>query len=153
MTTDIKLLSRRLLDEVWNKGNDAVIDELMDPGFTCEDPVAGTVDKAGYLEIVKAYRRAFPDLKIEIVSLFAEGNFVTTRWIARGTNKGAFLDMEPSGKFAQTTGLDLAEVRDGKFVSDFNVYDSLSLLRQLGLDTVGVPTPELHKNPEFERRA
>jgi steroid delta-isomerase-like uncharacterized protein len=141
------------LDEVWNKGNYAAIDELMDQSFKCEDPVMGTVDKAGYLETVKGYRNAFPDLKIEIVSLFAEGNFVTTRWIARGTNTGSFLGMKPTGKFAETTGLDLAEVRDGKFISDFNVYDSLSLLRQLELDSVGVPAPELHKQPEVEHRA
>lgn len=153
MATDIKQLSRRLLDEVWNKGNYEVLDELMDPSFKSEDPVLGTVDKAGFLESVKAYRSAFPDLKLEIVSLVAEGNFVTTRWIARGTNKGKFLGMEPTGKYAETVGLDLAEVRNEKFISDFNVYDSLSLLRQLGLDTVAVPTPELHKKPEFEKRA
>ena len=47
----------------------------------------------------------------------------------------------------------LAEVRNGKFISDFTVYDSLSLLKQLDLDTVGVPTPELHKKPEAEKRA
>jgi predicted ester cyclase len=153
MATDVKALSRRLVDEVWNKGNYAVIDELMDPNFRSEDPVIGTVDKAGFLETVKGYRSAFPDLKIEIVSLLVEGNFVTTRWIARGTNKGKFLGMEPSNKFAVTTGLGLAEVRNGKFISDFTVYDSLSLLKQLDLDTVGVPTPELHKKPEAEKRA
>jgi steroid delta-isomerase-like uncharacterized protein len=153
MATDIKKLSRRLLDEVWTKGNLAVVDELMDPSFKSEDPVMGSVDKAGYLETVKGYRTAFPDLKVEIVALYAEGNFVITRWIARGTNTGPFLGMKPTGKFAETKGLDLAEVRDGKIISDFNVYDSMSLLRQLELDTVGVPTPELHKQPEVEHRA
>jgi steroid delta-isomerase-like uncharacterized protein len=153
MATEIKQLSRRLLEEVWNKGNYVLFDELMDPSFKAVDPVIGTVDKAGYLEMLKGYRSAFPDLKLEIVTLISEGNFVATRWIARGTNKGSFLGMEPTGKSATTTGLDLAEVRNGKFVSAFNVYDSMSLLRQLGLDTVGVPTPELHQKPEFEKRA
>jgi steroid delta-isomerase-like uncharacterized protein len=153
MATDVKQISRRMIDEVWNKGNYAVLDELVDPGFRAEDPVVGTFDKAGYADVIKGYRTAFPDLKIELVSLVAEGNFVASRWIARGTNKGSFLGMEPTGKFAVTTGLGMAEVRNGKIVSDFNVYDSLSLLRQLGLDTVGVPTPELHKQPEFEKRA
>lgn len=153
MATDIKQLSRRLLEEVWNKANFAVLDEIVDPSFKSEDPALGTSDKAGYIEAVKAYRTAFPDLKIEIVSLIAEGDFVVTRWIARGTNKGSFLGMPPSGKYAETVGLDLAEVRNGKFVKDFNVYDSMSLLRQLGLESVGVPTPELRKPPEVGKRA
>jgi len=148
-----KELVRRFFDEVWNKGNFAALDELVDNDFKGEDPVIGTFDKAAYLEVVKGYRTAFPDLKLEIVSIVGEGNFVATRWIARGTNKGPFLGMEPTGKSAVTTGLGMAEVRNGKFVSDFNVYDSISLLKQLGLDTVGVPTPELHKKPEYEKRA
>jgi steroid delta-isomerase-like uncharacterized protein len=142
-----------MIEEVWNKGNFAIFDELVDPSFKSEDPVLGTVDKAGYLETVKAYRAAFPDLKLEIVSQVCEEDRIATRWIARGTNKGAFLGMAPSGKFATTTGLDLAEFRDGKLVSEFNVYDSLSLLRQLGLESVAVPTPELHQKPEVEHRA
>jgi steroid delta-isomerase-like uncharacterized protein len=154
MATDIKQLTRRLLDEVWSKGNFAVLDELVDANFTAEDPVIGTFDKAGYIDVVKGYRTAFPDLKVEPVSIVSDGNFVCTRWIARGTNKGSFLGMEPSNKFAETKGLDMAEVRNGKFVSDFTVYDSLTLLKQLGLESVGVPTPELHKKPEStEKRA
>jgi steroid delta-isomerase-like uncharacterized protein len=154
MATDIKQLSRRLLDEVWSKGNFAVLDELVDANFKAEDPVVGIFDKAGYIDVVKGYRTAFPDLKVEPVSIVSEGNFVCTRWIARGTNKGSFLGMAPTNKFAETRGIGMAEVRNGKVVSDFNVYDSLSLLKQLGLENTGVPTPELHKKPEFpEKRA
>lgn len=148
MATDIKQMSRRLLDEVWSKGNYAVVDELVDANFKAEDPVIGEFDKAGYVNVVKGYRSAFPDLKVEPVSIVTDGNFVCTRWIARGTNKGSFLGMEPTNKSATITGIDMTEVREGKFVSDFTVYDSLSLLRQLGLDNVAVPTPELHKTPE-----
>ena len=153
MATDTKQLSRRILDEVWSKGNFAVLDELVDANFMGEDPVIGTFDKASYIDVVKGYRTAFPDLKVEPVSIVSDGNFVCTRWIARGTNKGSFLGMEPTNKFAETKGIGMAEVRTGKFVSDFNVYDSVSLLKQLGLDTVGVPTPELHKPAGTEKRA
>src|SRR5207244_2343922 len=138
MATDNKQLIRRLLDEVWSKGNFAVLDELVEPNFKAEDPVIGISDKAGYIDVVKSYRTAFPDLRVEPVSIVTDGNFVCTRWIARGTNKGSFLGMPPSNKFAETKGLDMAEVRNGKFVSDFTVYDSLSLLKQLGLESVGV---------------
>jgi steroid delta-isomerase-like uncharacterized protein len=142
-----------MIEEVWNKGNFDVVDELFDEGFKSEDPVLGTVDRKGFLESVKTYRKAFPDLKVEIVSLVSDGNFVATRWLARGTNRGPFLGREPTGKATVTSGLDLAEVRNGKFVSDFNAYDSASLLRQLGYETDVTPPPEMKTKPETEKRS
>jgi len=152
MATDNKALSRRLIEEVWNKGNFEVIDELYDPSFKTEDPMLGTLDLNGFRELVKGYRTAFPDLKLEIISLVSEGNFIATRWRATGTHRGPLMGMEATGKKAVTTGLDLAEVRNGKVISDFTVFDSLTLLRQLGLET-GVPAPEVSKKPQVEKRS
>ncbi len=153
MATDNKALSRRVIEEVWNKGNFEAIDELFDPSFKSEDPMLGTVDLDGFRESVKQYRTAFPDLKIEILSLVAEGNFVCTRWRATGTHRGPLLGMEPTGKKAVTNGLDFSEVRNGKVISDYNAFDSLTLLKQLGLESVAVPTPELRGKPEVEKRS
>jgi len=153
MATDNKTLARRLIEEVWNKGNYGVIDELYDPQFTSEDPMLGTADLNGFRETVKGYRTAFPDLKVEILSLVSEGNFVATRWRCTGTHRGPLLGMAPTGKVAVTNGVDIAEVRNGKIISDYTMFDSLTLLRQLGLDSVAVPTPELRTTPGVEKRA
>jgi steroid delta-isomerase-like uncharacterized protein len=153
MATDTKQLSRRLIEEVWNNGNLGLLDELCDSSFKSEDPMLGTVGCDGFRESVKAYRTAFPDLKIEILNLVSEGNYVVTRWRATGTHRGPLLGMAPTGKVAVTNGIDFAEVRNGKFVSDYNSFDSLSLLKQLGLDSVGVPVPDLRTSPELQRHS
>lgn len=141
MAIDNKQVARRLIDEVWNKGKLELIDELVDPNYAGRDPMVGALTRDGLRDSVKAYRAAFPDLRIEVAALIGEGNFVCTRWVSRGTHRGPLLGMPGTGKTAVVTGLNFAEVRDGKLFSDFQEFDSLGLLRQLGLDEVAMPLP------------
>jgi len=132
MTFDTKKIARRFIEEVWNTGNVGLIDELVDPAYEGHDPVVGNYKKEGLKQAIQSYRNAFPDLKLEVVNQVADERYVVTRWIARGTHLGTFMGLEPTKKTAVVSGLDLGEVRDGKICSDFNEYDALGLLRQLG---------------------
>lgn len=153
MAIDNKQLARRLNDEVWSKGNLQLIDELIDPTFEGRDPLVGAMNRDALRESVKAYRAAFPDLKIEVASILSEGNFVCTRWTAKGTHRGTLLGMAPTGKTAVVTGIDFGEIRNGKFIADYAEYDALGLLRQLGLDTVAMPVPNLKPVVESTKHA
>lgn len=153
MAIDNKQLARRLIEEVWNKGNLQLIDELVDPNYDGRDPLVGATKRDGLRESVKAYRTAFPDLKIEVASILSEGNFVCTRWTAKGTHRGTLLGMAPTGKTAVVTGIDFAEVRNGKILVDYAEYDALGLLRQLGLDSVAMPLPSLKPAVESTKHA
>ena len=141
MAIDNKQLARRLIEEVWNKGKIDLIDELVDPNFEGHDPVIGLEKRDTLRESVKGYRTAFPDLKMDITSIVAEGNYVVTRWTARGTNLGPFMGMGSTGRAATVTGINFGEVRNGKLISDYSEYDALGLMRQLGVESVGMPTP------------
>lgn len=153
MAIDNKQLARRLIEEVWNKGNLQLIDELVDPNYDGRDPLVGATKRDGLRESVKAYRAAFPDLKIEVASILSEGNFVCTRWTAKGTHRGTLLGMAPTGKTAVVTGIDFAEIRNGKILVDYAEYDALGLLRQLGLDSVAMPLPSLKPAVESAKHA
>lgn len=141
MATDNKALTRRLIEEVWNKGNLEVINELVDPNYEGHDPMLGTLKRDGLREAVKSYRTAFPDLKIEVANIVAEGNYVCTRWISRGTNRGPLLGRAGTGKTVVLSGINLAEVRGGKLLVDRQEFDSASLLRQLGADVGAFAVP------------
>lgn len=152
MAIDNKQLARRFFDEVWNRGRLEAIDELVDASYEGRDPIIGLNKRDGLREAVKSYRAAFPDMKFEIVNVLGDGNFVCTRWTVRGTHQGPFMGMEPTGKVAVVTGIDVGEYRNGKLISDVSEYDALGMLRQLGLDTVAMPLPGRRATVKTEKR-
>lgn len=139
MATDNKQLTRRLMEEVWNNGKLALLDELLDPTFEGKDPLMGPLKLEQYRNMVKAYRRAFPDLRFEVQAVVADGSFVTTRWAARCTHLGPFLGNESTGRSALVTGINMAELRNGKVLFEYSEWDVAALLRQLDLESVTVP--------------
>lgn len=139
MANDNKQLTRRLLEEVWNNGNLAALDDLLDPSFEGHDPLMGPLKPEAYKNAVKAYRRAFPDLRFEVNAVVADGSFVTTRWTLRCTHLGPFLGTPSTSKYAQVTGINMAELRNGKLLSEYSEWDALALFRQLELQDVTVP--------------
>lgn len=149
MTTANKEVSRRFIEEVWNAGNFALIEELVDPSYEAHDPVFGTYKRDGLRPAIESYRRAFPDLKLEIVNLVGDDKFVAMRWLARGTHLGTFMGLEPTRKTALVSGIALSELKDGKIVKDYNEYDALGLLRQLGAtEKLMVEPPRTTTRPE-----
>ena len=72
MAFDNKQITRRFIEEVWNTGNLALVDELVDPSYEGRDPVVGTYKRDALKQTIEGYRKAFPDLKLEIVHLVAE---------------------------------------------------------------------------------
>lgn len=79
------------------------------------------------------WRSAFPDLRVEVDLLIAEGDFVTVRWTARGTNTGAGQGIPATGRRVQTSGTTIFRLALGKIAEEWTAGDSLGLLRQLGL--------------------
>jgi steroid delta-isomerase-like uncharacterized protein len=129
-----KIVSRRLVEEVFNQGKYDVIEEIIVPTFVNHDPATGDVTGYdGVRQNIDGYRSAFPDLKITIEEQLAEGDLVATRWTAKGTHKGELMGIAPTGKEATVTGLTLDKIKDGKIVETWNNWDTLGLMRQLGV--------------------
>jgi steroid delta-isomerase-like uncharacterized protein len=125
---------RYFYDEIWNKGNYDVADEVFSPEFVGHAPGdLGVVGNQAVKGFVKQWRDAFPDLKIEIDAQFAEGEKVATRFTCTGTNHGSLMGIPPTGKFAKMYGAAISRVVDGKVMSDWGEFDVLGLLMQLGV--------------------
>ena len=76
MPEENKDLARRFMDEVWNKGNVDLIDEVVASNYVVYDPdspegISGGVE--GAKQFVEMYRSAFPDTQMTIEDLIAEG--------------------------------------------------------------------------------
>jgi len=125
--------SRRIFEEVWNRRNPAIIDELMAPDYVHHDvlsPEAFGLD--GYKQFADRYLSAFPDLHMTIHDEVVAGDRIVTRWTATGTHDGDLPGLPRTGKKVSVTGITIARLSNGKFVESWNNWDALGMLRQLG---------------------
>ena len=89
MNEDNKALARRYLEEIWDKGNVEVIDELFTTDFVRHGPPAVEGEVRGpesFKGLVSTYHAGFPDFRVTIDEMIAEGDRVVTRWTVRGTH-------------------------------------------------------------------
>jgi len=79
------------------------------------------------------YRGAFPDIGFTIEDQVAEGENAATRWVARGTHRGEFMGIAPTGNRVTMRAFTLHRFSGGKIAEDWAHYDALDVVRQLGV--------------------
>ena len=141
MSEQNKAIVRRLFEELWNKGNLSVADQLFSPNYAHHDPSTPDFGRGPESERKRAtlYRTAFPDLQLTIEDIIAEGETVMARWSCRGTHKGDLSGIAPTGKQFNISGVSIARLANGKMAEGWVNWDAQGLMQQLGV------TPELVK--------
>jgi steroid delta-isomerase-like uncharacterized protein len=126
---------RRLFEEVWNKGQVSVADELFTATYAHHDSSTPDLGRGPESEKkrVTLYRNAFPDLRLTIENILAEGETVVARWSCRGTHKGDLNGIAPTGKQFNITGVSIARFTNGKMFEGYVNWDALGLMQQLGI--------------------
>jgi len=135
MSEQNKTAVRRLFDELWNKGNLPVADELIAPTYFHHDASTPEVGRGPESEKkrVTLYRTAFPDIRLTIEDMMADGETVVARWNCRGAHRGEFSGVAPTGKQFVISGVTIARFANGKLVEGFVNWDALGLMQQLGV--------------------
>lgn len=142
MTTDQnKLVVRRFIEEVVNTGNVDRLAEFISPEFV--EVYLGTRHPSG-LEGARKHlldvRQTYPDLHLTIDRQIAEEDWVVTQVTARGTHRGSWLGMKPTGKGVEITGVNVDRVVGGRIVEHGGAANSLEAL--LGIGAIRVVGPE-----------
>lgn len=132
-----KALMRRCFEEALNQGKLALVDEIFAPGFvdhSTPEQVAGPGGVKRYFELIRA---GFPDMQVSIDQLIAEGDKVALRTTWRGTHRGEYEGIAPTGKRVTRTMLHIFGVRGGKIQEEWVEGQSLGqLIRPLGTEGV-----------------
>ena len=132
-TQDNKQASQRFLDEVLNRGNVGIVDELVAPQFVDHQTPPGVPPtREGLKAWMSAFRTAFPDLHYTVHDTVAEGDLVVTRATGQGTMKGDFQGMPASGKSATWDEIHITRYEGGKAVEHWGVADQMNMLAQIG---------------------
>ncbi|HZP75081.1 MAG TPA: ester cyclase [Pseudolabrys sp.] len=130
---DNKKLYLRLADEVLSKKNLAVVDELIAEDFV--EHVGGQPRRVG-TEGFKAARTrrnlAFPDWKVTVDDVLAEGDKVVARARGQGTHRGEYMGIPPTGKVVTVGWIAIYRVANGKLAEHWQHIDELGLRQQLG---------------------
>ena len=118
-----KLLVRRLAEEAVNHGNLHVLDEV----------AAGEL-ALGAPHWIGPFLESFPDFRIEVIDLIAEGEKVAAHFRCSGTHRGEWMGHPPTGRrFHDIDEIYIFQVTDGKLTGAIAVEDNLARMRQLGL--------------------
>ena len=134
MSTENKALVRRWFEEVWNNGSSDAIDELFAPDGIAYGLGQDIIRSPSEFKPFHAkFREAFPDLRVELEDMIAEGDQVAFRFTATCTHSGNSLGFAATNRPARFIGLGTARIRNGQIVEGWNVFDQLGMLTQLGV--------------------
>jgi steroid delta-isomerase-like uncharacterized protein len=128
-----KLVMGRFTDFI-NTASETLADELISPDAIFHvpgrsEPVRGP---AGYLAIIGMMRAGFPDIQWTLEEMIAEGDKVAARFTMRGTHRGAFFGVPPTGNPIVVQAMNFYRLSRGQFVEERGQPDLLALLQQIG---------------------
>jgi predicted ester cyclase len=133
-----KALIRRFSDEVWNKGNLAIIDEVFASTWVGHDlPPGFPPGPQGLKLMVGAFRAAFSDMHATVDDQVAQEDRVAWRWTFHGRHTGAFMGIPATGKEITLTGISIDRLAGGQFAERWDNADTLGMMQQLGV----IPPP------------
>ena len=136
-----KAVVRRFVEEVQSQHRLELVDEVFDTDYIDHAVPVGTPPTRGtgyFKPFYTMLLQAFPDTQVTIHDQIAEGDKVTTRKILRGTHRGEFMGIPPTGKEIELLIIDIFRVTGGKLAEHWGTWDRLSILEQLG----AMPAPK-----------
>ncbi len=131
-TEDNKALARRVYEESMNERNLAVLDEAYLPDFAYHAPMRTIQGVDALKQALVSYFAAFPDMRITIEDLIAEGDRVVLRFSYRATHTGDFMGLPPTGKQIVVPGIGILRFVNGQVVEEWVNQDPLPHLVGIG---------------------
>ena len=132
-TVENKDLVRRFIEEVVNTGSVDTIAEFVSVDCVETDGKTRVVSGVeGMTEHVRGVRETYPDLNLTVERQIAEGDWVVTQVTARGTHRGTWLGMKPTGQPVVITAVNVDKVVGGRIVEHGGAANMLEALLEIG---------------------
>lgn len=129
-----ELLIRTFIDEAFNKGNLSILEDVIHSEYQYLSPDNSQIKGIGELsEFIQAFRKAFPNLNIQIDDIFTSNDRSCTAFTLRGTHKDDFMGIPATKKSVEVRGMVMSRFKDNKIFEDWEILDNLSFFQQLGI--------------------
>lgn len=133
MSASNRAIVQRLFNEGLNNRDFSVIAALF-RDCIYHMPLVGELRGEALEQFYAHIFDAFPDAERTVEDQVADDNqTVVTRWRATGTHQGEFMGIAPTGKRITITGISIHRIASGKIVEEWQEWDSLGLMQQLGI--------------------
>ena len=132
-------LFRLLIEEGFGKGDVSVFDKHASPDFIEHQHGMIPQNAEGVKNAIKYLHQAFADFSLTIEDIVIHEDSVWGRMTGRGTQRGQFGPMPPTGRNIEITVIDIMRFKDGKLIEHWGVADRLAAMEQLGMK----PPPKL----------
>jgi predicted ester cyclase len=129
-TTDNRAIVRRYIDEVINRGEVRLIPELVSPDYVIHCPEGDLYGPEGARLDLVELRAAFPDLRLDVTHLVADGELVARYCTLHGTHLGPFLGLPPSHKRVALSAMGLDRLEEGRLVETWIAFNVLGLMHR-----------------------
>lgn len=133
MTRETNIAALERMAEMVNTGNVQDLDEVVDQDAVDHDPAPdqGTGPE-GFKAFFNTLRAAFPDLKLEPVTVVADDEHVAMAYTINGTQQGEFQGIAATGRGISARGVEIVKFRDGKLIERWGSSDEMGIIAQLG---------------------
>ena len=132
MVAGNKAVVLRFVEEVVNRGDARLLADLVAARHVRHAPDGDLYGPEGVRIDVAEWRSGFPDLRLEVEDQVAEGDRVASRFVLRGTHRGPFLGVAPTGRPVAVAGVSIDRLAGGRLAESWISLDALGLLRQIG---------------------
>jgi steroid delta-isomerase-like uncharacterized protein len=134
MSEQNKTVVRRLIEDHWNGKQPALVEECFAPSVILYTPDGTLSQLEGASLLLQVYTTGFPDFRIAIDDMIAEGDNVAVRYTFTGTHLGPLADLPATGRAVSVpNGVLIFRVADGKVSEGHFIWDKYALLQQLGV--------------------
>jgi predicted ester cyclase len=132
---DNKRLVRRALEEIYERRNLDLADELVHPEFTDHEPAHPDhpLGPEAVKQTVRGLHETFGELRFDVQDEIAEGDKVVQLATMSGRHTGSLMGHEPTGREFAVRHVYIWRVADGKIAEHWGVRDDLGMLGKLGL--------------------
>lgn len=128
-----KKLIRSYIEEVINTGNVELMEKFISPNYVeVHEGKRYEVGIQGAKDHIVGVRETYPDLTLTVDQQIAEGDWVATCITAKGTHKGSWLGMKPTGKQVSFTGVNIEKIENGKITEHGGAANLLLQLLEIG---------------------
>ena len=121
-----KAVAMRVFDEIFNQGKFQVADEIYSPDFR-NHGLHRSIDLKEDQGWVHAEKKAFPDLRLSVQQMVAEGDKVAVLWTFQGTHTGwGYEGLPPTGTRVEVRGITIWRIKDGRIVEEWSSFSDTS---------------------------
>lgn len=117
-----KAVAMRVFEEIFNQGKFQVADEIYAQDFR-NHGLHRSIDLKEDQGWVHAEKKAFPDLRLSVQQMVAEGDKVAVLWTFQGTHTGSGYEGLPAtGTRVEVRGITIWRIVDGRIVEEWSSF-------------------------------